>query len=128
MTPEQLYEELTLTIIISKDGSTRYLNSEGKLHRIYGPAIEFADGRKEWYKNGECHREDGPAIINETGDKFWYQNDRPHRVGGPALEFMDGAKEWWQNGVRHREDGPAVEHNGHNLWYLHGKWLSHKLK
>jgi hypothetical protein len=47
----------------------------GKHHRADGPAIEYADGGKEWYVNGKLHREDGPAI-----------------------EYADGGKEWWLNG------------------------------
>ena len=43
-----------------------------KLHRTDGPAIEYADGYKEWYLNGELHREDGPAIEYASGDKEWY--------------------------------------------------------
>ena len=47
----------------------------GKIHRVDGPAREWADGRKQWFLNGKLHREDGPA---------W--------------EGADGAKEWWLNG------------------------------
>jgi len=47
---------------------TRYL------HRENGPAIEYADGHKEWYQNGKLHREDGPAV-----------------------EWIDGYKEYWLN-------------------------------
>jgi hypothetical protein len=44
-------------------------------HRFDGPAIERADGKKEWWLNGELHREDGPAC-----------------------EYPDGTREWWLNG------------------------------
>jgi len=44
---------------------------DNKLHRLDGPAIEWANGHKEWYKNGELHRLDGPAFeANDT--KEWY--------------------------------------------------------
>jgi hypothetical protein len=32
------------------------------LHREDGPAVEWADGRREWWLHGERHREDGPAL------------------------------------------------------------------
>ena len=73
-----------------------YLNDE--LHRIDGPAIEWADGSKSWYLNGKLHREDGPAIKNVlTHCEAWYLNDRLHRIGGPAVKYTDGEKEWWLN-------------------------------
>ena len=31
-------------------------------------------GRKHWLKNGKYHREDGPAIEWPNGEKFWYKN------------------------------------------------------
>jgi hypothetical protein len=51
----------------------------GALHRGDGPknlsqilpAIEWADGTKEWYINGQLHREDGPAIEWANGTKEW---------------------------------------------------------
>ena len=44
------------------------------MHRLDGPAIEWADGTKIWYINNQMHREDGPAV-----------------------EWADGTKEWWLN-------------------------------
>jgi hypothetical protein len=61
---------------VSSDGAKEwYLN--GKLHRVDGPAIEWADGSKEWLLNGKLHRADGPAceyVIN--GRKYWYLNSK----------------------------------------------------
>ena len=54
-------------------GIKYYLND--KLHRVDGPALEFNNGYKAWYKNGLRHREDGPAIENPEGFKMWYLND-----------------------------------------------------
>ena len=57
------------------DGSI--LNKEDhskQLHRVDGPAIEWADGDKSWYLNGEFHRIDGPAIEWADGYKAWYLN------------------------------------------------------
>lgn len=57
----------------------------GEYHREDGPALEFNNGRKEWYINNLCHREDGPAITQENGSKAWYKNGKRHREDGPAV-------------------------------------------
>ena len=44
------------------------------VHREGGPAIVYAAGGEEWYKNGQIHREDGPAIICD-GVKSYYLNN-----------------------------------------------------
>ena len=54
------------------DTHTVWCNLEGKLHRTDGPAVEYADGHKEWYINGQRHRTDGPAVECADGDKSWY--------------------------------------------------------
>jgi hypothetical protein len=69
----------------------------GKLHRTDGPAIEWANGTKEWWLNGKRHRIDGPAVEYADGTKLWYLNDKLHRVDGPAIEWVNGNKEWWNN-------------------------------
>jgi len=38
--------------VINKDGTKRWYNTKDQLHRTDGPAIERADGYKEWYLNG----------------------------------------------------------------------------
>ena len=45
---------------------------DDKLHRIAGPAAEWADGEKEWYQNGLLHRIDGPAYEGANGYKEWW--------------------------------------------------------
>jgi hypothetical protein len=57
---------------IDEEGNRYWYNSEGKLHRDNGPAVEWNDGAKEWLINGERHRIDGPAYENNNGDKAWY--------------------------------------------------------
>ena len=32
------------------------VNAKGNLHRLDGPAIEYADGTKSWWLNGKRHR------------------------------------------------------------------------
>ena len=51
-----------------------YRNAVGKLHHIDGPAIEYVDGRKEWWIDGKRHRLDGPAIEWADGTKEWCIN------------------------------------------------------
>ena len=68
------------------------------LHREDGPAIEWADGGKEWLLNGKLHREDGPAIEWSCGRKEWYLNGKLHPEDGPAIEWADGNKTWYLNG------------------------------
>jgi hypothetical protein len=82
-------------------------------------------GDREWFQNGKLHRLDGPAIEYADGHKIWYQNDKRHREDGPACEYADGGKSWFQNGKRHREDGPAIEDSdGGKEWYIHGRVLT----
>ena len=69
------------------------------LHREDGPAIEYANGGKEWFINGKCHREDGPAIEWSNGYKSWYINGKRHREDGPAAEYTNGYKSWYINGI-----------------------------
>ncbi len=87
---------------IDEDGSKFWKNEKNQLHRTDGPAVEKANGSKEWYVNGKRHRTDGPA-----------------------REWTDGSKEWWINGSLHRTDGPAIEYaSGIKEWWIHGKFLT----
>ena len=86
------------TPVKQQDGSTRYFNSDGQLHRKNGPAIEFADGTKHWYFKGVLHRVGGPAIEQADGTKQWWENGLPHRADGPAMEWPNGRKDWFLNG------------------------------
>lgn len=66
----------TYKITISDDGTIRWYNENGELHREGGPAVEYTNGTKIWYINGKLHREDGPAIEFTNGVKFWYLNGK----------------------------------------------------
>ena len=89
---------MKLTYEVNKDGIKSYTNARGQLHRTDGPAREFANGSKFWFRNGELHRTDGPACEYADGDKYWYCNGNPHRTDGPASEYADGSKYWFLNG------------------------------
>ena len=95
------------------------------LHRENGPAIECANGHKEWRQNGQLHRTDGPAIEWWDGTKRWFQNGQRHRTDGPAIEHADGSIQWYQNDHCHRTDGPAIEwFNGSKEWYINGNQMT----
>ena len=78
-------------------GSKVWRNEKGEAHRSDGPAIEYADGRRMWYKNGFLHREDGPAIENLFGTRKWYKNGRLHRDDGPAIVWEDNSYSYYLN-------------------------------
>jgi len=61
-----------------QNGNKEWYNSQDQLHREDGPAIEFANGSKQWWLNNECHREDGPAVEMRDGKKYWYL--KGHRI------------------------------------------------
>jgi hypothetical protein len=74
------------------------------LHREDGPAMEYADGTKEWYIDGQLHREDGPATEGFNGTKRWWLRSYIHRTDGPAVERADGSKEWRLEHVEYSEE------------------------
>lgn len=91
---------LVSTLHIDKHGTKLYYLPDGKtLHRVDGPALEYADGRKVWWLNGKRHRVDGPAVERTNGDKVWWANGKVHRVDGPAVEYSNGNEEYFLNGV-----------------------------
>ena len=59
-------------------GTTWYLNSDGQRHRDGGlPAIERADGTKEYYVNDRRHNAHGPAVITARGAReYWLEGRR----------------------------------------------------
>ena len=98
ITEEALFELLSLECRVDSDGSVRYYNALGQVHRVYGPAFEHPDGSRAWYQNGQRHRLDGPAIEYSGGYQAWYQTGQRHRIDGPAIEYADGEHEWHING------------------------------
>ena len=59
---------------IDEFGNIFYYNENNKLHREDGPAIEYVDGDKWWYKNEKLHREDGPAMEYDGYKEYWYND------------------------------------------------------
>jgi len=80
------------------------------------------NGTKSWYMNDKLHRVDGPAVEYASGTKEWRIDGKRHRADGPAIEYWDGSKQWYMNGVLHRVDGPAIElSDGTKAWYYNDK-------
>jgi len=65
------------------------------------------------HKNGEPHREDGPAIERADGTREWYHKGKRHRLDGPSVEYADGTREWHLFGVQFTEQ----EHNAKILGF-----------
>jgi hypothetical protein len=86
--------KMTYTVKIDENGAKRWYHKK-KLHRLDGPAVEYADGTKYWYRDGKNHRTDGPAVECADGSKAWYRNGKCHREDGPAIEYATGGKQWY---------------------------------
>ena len=91
MTEEALFELLSLECYVDSDGTVRYYNTQGKIHRVHGPAVEYSDGFRAWYQNGRLHRLDGPAV-ETNGGRAWY-------INGKALTEAE-----WQQAVASMEN------------------------
>lgn len=71
-TEAELFETLTLHIVVDKFGSRRHYNRAKQLHRDAGPAVEYANGTGLWFHNGVLHRTDGPAVVYDNGTCEWW--------------------------------------------------------
>lgn len=76
MTELALFELLALDCRVDTYGAVCYYNALGQLHRVHGPAVEYADGHREWWQHGRLHRLDGPAIERPDGSCEWYIDDK----------------------------------------------------
>jgi hypothetical protein len=82
--------------VIDKYGAKEWLDAEGKYHRDGGPAVEYANGDKEWWQHGKRHRDDGPAIMYASGHKEWFQH-------GKYLSFDE-----WLNDVKMSDEDKVM--------------------
>ena len=98
MSEQAVFDALKYRIEVDGHGNRLYYNSAGQLHRDDGPAVEYEDGRKEWWQNGQLHRTHGPAAIWWHGTKEWHQNGKLHRTDGPAIISKTGVPSFWLNG------------------------------
>lgn len=72
------------------------------------PAVERADGRREWWYLGQRFREgDRPTAIRADGTMEWYdKKGRRHRPNGlPAIVWADGRLGWYVDGAKQRKPG-----------------------
>lgn len=82
------------------DGCTEYLNGKiwrenGQLHRVDGPAAELNSGDKYWYQNNFYFREGGlPAVEYANGNKEWWVNGRQYYYD-PADELKEWERILW---------------------------------
>lgn len=63
------------TVHIDNIGTKTWRDSEGNLHRVDGPAIEYPHGTCFWYLHGNLHRIGGPAVIFSNGVHVWAIDD-----------------------------------------------------
>jgi len=77
--------------VVDNYGDKRWYNKYDRLHRLDGPAVEFANGNKYWYANGNLHRLDGPAVEGRYGTKEWYINGEI--LHGP-LDLLKHGANW----------------------------------
>lgn len=50
-----------------------WVNDEGLLHNLNGPAFRGSDnGREEWWRDGIRHRNGGPALTTDHREEWWY--------------------------------------------------------
>lgn len=115
----------TYKVTVDEDKNIRWYNNKDEIHRLDGPAIEYANGDKEWWVKGKLHRLDGPAVEWAGGTKEWWVDGKRHRLDGPAVECANGTKVWYVEGKLHRLDGPAVERaNGTKEWWVDDKQMT----
>ena len=60
-------------VLVGDNGTTFWYNDREHtiLHRLGGPAFTCS-GMSSWYQNGRLHRADGPAVEWADGTKNWY--------------------------------------------------------
>lgn len=92
------------TIILEEGKST---NKDNCKEKILSQSTNLFDDRVEWVSDGQLHRLDGPAVEFKNGKQCWYLYGKLHRDDGPAISCPDGRSEWFIKGIRHRKDGSS---------------------
>lgn len=87
---EQFNTKSSVTMTVNDDGDKFWRNLAGQCHRTDGPAVEYADGTREWWLRGKRHRPDGPAVEHADGDKEWWLNNQ--RVSAEEFAVLQGAR------------------------------------
>lgn len=65
-------------LMVSYDGALFWYDQQGVVHRDEDmPAVIYADGHQEWYKNGKLHRDGNkPAVIWPDGSRSYYKSNK----------------------------------------------------
>lgn len=90
-------ERLYIDSVTINPHSVYYLDSQGHLHNLNGPAVEGSGGRyvyRVWMNHGLRHRLDGPAVTYSSGDQFWYVDGFP--LSDPAVSREVKEKCQWK--------------------------------
>ena len=58
----------------NRSGVVRWLNDEGRAHRLDGPASVWSDGGQFWCRHGRFHFAHGPSILYASGSLRWYED------------------------------------------------------
>jgi hypothetical protein len=125
---------MTSECIVYENGSRKWYNEEGKYHREDGPAVEYTDGSKLWFRDGKLHREDGPATEYSDGEKYWYLNgveyseeEFLHFREGINIQPIDSLEigDWFSRPLDKNYEGPFVitsrEGSTFYCWNFHSK-------
>ena len=68
--------------IVDANGTKIYKNNKGQLHRLDGPAVEHADGSKEWWVNGkkvtpkDIITNNVQKRFDEDGYEYWLEQTK----------------------------------------------------
>jgi len=69
-------------------------------HKIDSPLVNSNNALcKAYYQMGIYHSIYGPAVVYVSGGKEYCQFGRLHRIGGPAIENTEYV-EYWEYGVK----------------------------
>jgi hypothetical protein len=117
MSKVQIPEDKSSAIVMTdSNGTIRYLNEFGQLHRNGDLPAMMSPTESIYYKNGLIHRENGPAVIR-AHQQCYYKNGVLHRDGDlPAIINSGNIGEdqkiysevYYKHGQIHRDDGPAM--------------------
>jgi hypothetical protein len=82
----------------------------GMLHNVNDQPALWRVHCKEWFQYGYAHRDDDkPAVEYTNGRREWFRWNERHRINGPAVITADGSVEYWIDGRRYNTvlGGPA---------------------
>lgn len=122
--------EITQVHKTVQDGNVFYTDDDGKLHRDDGPAVEYKDGTKEYWKHGKQYdsefKNEKPHVKVTPVEGTPYKKieiTHPDGTVEYAIKYPTGMIEYRnKKGQIHRDgDKPAViEPGGGKVWYKNG--------